>query len=58
MAFHPRLMFNGEGDCVATKLRPGNVQCRELGRTLARSGPLGGPDKVRWRLPPIAGGLR
>ncbi len=23
--YHPLLMFNGEGDCVAAKLRPGNV---------------------------------
>jgi hypothetical protein len=44
LAFHPRLMFNGEGDCVATKLRPRNVQCRGLGRTVAQSGPRGGSD--------------
>jgi len=38
----PGLMVNGEGDCVATNLRPGRVQCRGLGRTLARSRP------ARW----------
>jgi hypothetical protein len=23
--YHPLLLFNGEGDCLAVKLRPGNV---------------------------------
>ena len=23
--YHPLLLFNGEGDCLAAKLRPGNV---------------------------------
>jgi hypothetical protein len=27
--YHPLLMFNGEGDCVAAKLRPGNVHSAE-----------------------------
>ena len=27
--YHPLLMFNGEGDCLATKLRPGNVHSAE-----------------------------
>ena len=29
MCYHPLLMFNGEGDCVAAKLRPGNVHSAE-----------------------------
>ncbi len=29
---------------MSKRLPPGNVQCRELGTILARSGPLGGPD--------------
>ena len=27
--FHPLLLLNGEGDCLAAKLRPGNVQSDE-----------------------------
>jgi hypothetical protein len=27
--YHPRLLFNGEGDCLAAKLRPGNVHSAE-----------------------------
>ena len=27
--YHPLLMFNGEGDCMAAKLRPGNVHSAE-----------------------------
>ena len=27
--YHPLLLFNGEGDCLATKLRPGNVHSAE-----------------------------
>ena len=27
--YHPLLLFNGEGDCVAAKLRPGNVHSAE-----------------------------
>jgi Transposase DDE domain group 1 len=27
--YHPLLLFNGEGDCLAAKLRPGNVQSAE-----------------------------
>jgi Transposase DDE domain group 1 len=27
--YHPLLMFNGDGDCVAAKLRPGNVHSAE-----------------------------
>ena len=27
--FHPLLLFNGEGDCLAAKLRPGNVHSAE-----------------------------
>jgi Transposase DDE domain group 1 len=27
--YHPLLMFNGEGDCLAAKLRPGNVHSAE-----------------------------
>jgi hypothetical protein len=27
--FHPLLLFNSEGDCLAAKLRPGNVQSAE-----------------------------
>jgi hypothetical protein len=33
--YHPLLLFNREGDCLAAKLRPGNVQRRRLGRTVA-----------------------
>jgi len=25
--YHPLLLFNREGDCLAVKLRPGNVRC-------------------------------
>jgi hypothetical protein len=25
MSYHPLLVFNSEGDCVAARLRPGNV---------------------------------
>jgi hypothetical protein len=32
--YHPLLLFNGKGDCVASKVRPGNVRsaedCEEL----------------------------
>jgi hypothetical protein len=28
--YHPLLLFNREGDCLAAKLRPGNVHCGEL----------------------------
>ena len=27
--YHPLLLFNGEGDCLAGKLRPGNVHSAE-----------------------------
>jgi hypothetical protein len=27
--FHPVLLFNEEGECLAAKLRPGNVDCAE-----------------------------
>ena len=27
--YHPLLLFNGKGDCVAAKLRPGNVHSAE-----------------------------
>jgi len=27
--FHPLLLFNAEGDCLAAKLRPGNVHSAE-----------------------------
>jgi hypothetical protein len=27
--FHPLLLFNGEGECLAAKLRPGNVHSAE-----------------------------
>ena len=27
--FHPLLLFNSEGDCLAAKLRPGNVHSAE-----------------------------
>jgi hypothetical protein len=27
--YHPLLLFNGEGDCLAAKLRPGNVHSAE-----------------------------
>ena len=27
--FHPLLLFNGQGDCLAAKLRPGNVHSAE-----------------------------
>jgi len=27
--FHPLLLFNREGDCLAAKLRPGNVHSAE-----------------------------
>jgi len=27
--YHPLLLFNGEGDCLAVKLRPGNVHSAE-----------------------------
>ena len=34
--YHPLLLFSREGDCLAAKLRPGNVhRCRGLGRTFA-----------------------
>jgi hypothetical protein len=29
VCYHPRLLFNGEGDCLAVKLRPGNVHSAE-----------------------------
>ncbi|HZL69982.1 MAG TPA: transposase [Candidatus Limnocylindrales bacterium] len=33
--YHPLLLFNGEGDCLAAKLRSGNVHsARRLGRTV------------------------
>ena len=25
ICYHPLLLFNGEGDCLAAKLRPGNL---------------------------------
>ena len=31
--YHPLLLFNRDGDCLAAQLRPGNVQCRGLGET-------------------------
>jgi hypothetical protein len=27
--YHPLLLFNGQGDCLAVKLRPGNVHSAE-----------------------------
>jgi hypothetical protein len=27
--YHPRLLFNGEGDCLAGRLRPGNMHSAE-----------------------------
>jgi len=27
--YHPLLLFNGEGDCLGAKLRPGNVHSAE-----------------------------
>jgi len=27
--YHPLLLFNGEGDCLVAKLRPGNVHSAE-----------------------------
>jgi hypothetical protein len=33
--YQPLLLFNREGDCLAAKLRSGNVQRRGLGRTAA-----------------------
>ncbi len=27
--YHPLLLFNREGDCLAAKLRPGNVHCAD-----------------------------
>src|SRR5271154_3140422 len=32
--YHPLLLFNGEGDCLAAKLRPGNVHSAEGGEEL------------------------
>src|SRR5262245_3615925 len=32
--YHPLLLFNSEGDCLAAKLRPGNVQSAEGWETL------------------------
>src|SRR5208337_1729523 len=32
--YHPLLLFNSEGDCLAAKLRPGNVHSARLGRTV------------------------
>ena len=32
--YHPLLLFNGEGDCLAAKLRPGNVHSAEAGEEL------------------------
>lgn len=29
MCYHPLLLFNREGDCLAAKLRPGNVHSAE-----------------------------
>jgi hypothetical protein len=29
MCYHPLLLFNHEGDCLAAKLRPGNVHSAE-----------------------------
>jgi hypothetical protein len=29
MCYHPLLLFNGDGDCLAAKLRPGNVHSAE-----------------------------
>ncbi len=29
--YHPLLLFNREGDCLAAKLRPGNVHSAEAG---------------------------
>jgi hypothetical protein len=36
----PEVDVNGEWDCMATKLRSGNLQCSEMGTALAQSGPL------------------
>jgi len=33
--YHPLLLFNREGDCLAAKLRPGNVHSPTTGRTTA-----------------------
>jgi hypothetical protein len=42
--YHPRLLFNREGDCLATKLRPGNVQSAEdWEELLLPEGPEGTP---------------
>ncbi len=30
--YHPLLLFNGEGDCLAAELRPGNVHSARTGR--------------------------
>ena len=30
--YHPLLLFNREGDCLAAKLRPGNVHAPKAGR--------------------------
>jgi hypothetical protein len=30
--FHPLLLFNREGDCLAAKLRPGNVHSAVTGK--------------------------
>jgi hypothetical protein len=27
--YHPQLLFNREGDCLAANLRPGNMHCAE-----------------------------
>jgi hypothetical protein len=29
ICYHPMLLFNREGDCLAAKLRPGNVHSAE-----------------------------
>ena len=29
VCYHPLLLFNGEGDCLSAKLRPGNVHSAE-----------------------------
>jgi len=39
--YHPLLLFHREGDCLAAKLRPGNVHSAEGGEELYRTRFLG-----------------
>ena len=34
ICYHPLLLFNGDGDCLAVKLRPGNLHSAERGDDL------------------------